>query len=67
MMASIRKQPFGYWIVCGEIVPHEGEVETVRWIFDSFWRTEDTLESESFPLFLQRTCSMQYRPIAKSE
>ena len=36
MMASIRKQPFGYWIVCGEIVPHEGEVETVRWIFDSY-------------------------------
>lgn len=36
MMASIRKQPFGYWIVCGESVPHEGEVETVRWIFDSY-------------------------------
>lgn len=35
-MASIRKQPFGYRIVCGETVPHEIEAETVRWIYDSY-------------------------------
>lgn len=35
-MASNRKLPFGYRIVCGEVVPHESEVETVRWIYDTY-------------------------------
>lgn len=35
-MASNRKRPFGYRIVCGEIVPHESEAETVRWIFETY-------------------------------
>ena len=28
-----RKQPFGYCIALGEVVPHSAEAETVRWIF----------------------------------
>lgn len=35
-MASNRKQPFGYQIVCGEVIPHESEAETVRWIFATY-------------------------------
>ena len=35
-MASNRKQPFGYRIVCGEIVPYESEAETVRWLFATY-------------------------------
>ena len=35
-MATNRKQPFGYRIVCGEIVPHESEAATVQWIFATY-------------------------------
>ena len=35
-MRSIRKQPFGYRIEHGEIVLHESEAETVRWIFETY-------------------------------
>lgn len=35
-MASNRKQPFGYKVVCGEIALHESEADTVRWIFATF-------------------------------
>ena len=35
-MATNRKQPFGYRIACGEIVPHEREAATVQWIFATY-------------------------------
>lgn len=35
-MAGNRKQPFGYRILCGKIVPYENEAETVRWIFETY-------------------------------
>lgn len=35
-MRNIRKQPFGYRIEHGEIVLHEREAETVRWIFETY-------------------------------
>ena len=35
-MAGNRKQPFGYRILCGKIVPYENEAETVQWIFETF-------------------------------
>ena len=35
-MGSNRKRPFGYRMEFGEIVLHKAEVETVRWIYDSY-------------------------------
>lgn len=35
-MASNRKQPFGYRMEKGEIVPHEKEAEVVRWIYGAY-------------------------------
>ena len=35
-MAGNRKQPFGYRILCGKIVPYENEAETVQWIFEAY-------------------------------
>lgn len=35
-MAGNRKQPFGYRILCGKIVPYENEAETVQWIFETY-------------------------------
>ena len=35
-MGSNRKRPFGYRMELGEIVLHPAEVETVRWIYDSY-------------------------------
>lgn len=35
-MASNRKQPFGYRMEKGEIVPHEKEAEAVRWIYGAY-------------------------------
>ena len=31
-----RKQPFGYRMELGEVVPHPAEAETVRWIFAQY-------------------------------
>ena len=36
MMASNRKQPFGYKMEWGEIVIQEREASVVRWIFQSY-------------------------------
>ncbi len=36
MMGSNRKRPFGYRMEFGEIVLHQAEADTVRWIYDSY-------------------------------
>ena len=35
-MGSNRKRPFGYRMEFGEVVLHQAEAETVRWIYDSY-------------------------------
>ena len=35
-MGSNRKRPFGYKMEFGEVVLHQAEAETVRWIYDSY-------------------------------